>query len=621
MGYEEWEKYAILTKSARQLIQKEEYIPEIAEPVKPEEPPAWSALVLAELERYKGESENSYKASLNMLSILEQLNIVREKMLAQSKKLNSECSNLLKEREYLVKLNSELHSKHFYYLHLESLENQIELLANDPVTSRKKFLEILAQIEDGISFFNENPHYFERDDYLRLYKDLQVHWVDKFANSCAEQLHLFYSQADNFYKKVPNFEEIEAIIQHLKSKIDPENIYGSLIENIQTAYFRIRSRHLQKAIKKKQNELTNIPQSIVDHIRVICEIIKTAWKKEKDLFISYFTAEKSEESLKPIKQQMNSLCVGLYESCREKMIQEQSVDILCELALMMKRDFIKEDLSILVRIYQDIQERLIYSVQLYINESIVPLRSNDEKHPALKITTNLLSKLVIGVENEIFQGLAQEAVSLCLSALKKSMPQDDFIDGHAFLIKHILLLRKEILAMSEINCYTVKELDFSDTKRLFWKLIMGEVSLQKEGVLAEIVNSGAPKFMESNLDVRKILENELKEACKSFVVKVFHEIANPIIIFIIRGKNSPILPYEEAEAALMESSNRIMGIYPSFNNALRSVLDEKNYKEVLNSATLQIMKAFRQLISYMETHYIGRPLPNLIHIQTLLQSN
>lgn len=408
----------------------------------------------------------------------------------------------------------------------------------------------------------------------------------------------------------------------MNKKIDLENIYGPLIENLQTSYFKVRTKQLQKAIQNKQSELMNSSQDIVQSVRTTCEIIAKAWKKERNLFISYFGERKSEESWKIVKKQMNNLCHGLYEDCREKIIKESNVDVLCELAEMMKREFINEDLNALIRIYQDVQERLIFSVQLYISEFITPMFSNEEIHPCLNITLVLLAKLVNRVQNDIFQGLAQEAVSLCISSLKKSMPQDDFIDGHAFLIKHILALRKEILVMSEqINLnYTIKELDFSDTKRLFWKLIMGEVSLQKEGVLADIVNSGAPKFTESNLDVRKMLEFELKQACQSLVVKVFHEISNPIIIFILRGKNSAVLPYEDAEAALMESSNRIMGIFPSFNNSLRHVLDDKNYKEVVNSATLQIMKAFRQLISYMETHYAGRPLPSLIHVQTLLQS-
>lgn len=129
---------------------------------------------MKELKRFEDESEVSYNKIKNMLEVFDELNSVRKTMLGHSKKLNAECSNLLVEREYLVKLNSELHSKNFYYTHLESLENQIDILTNDPVTSRKRFLEILAQIEDGISFFEDNPHYFDRDHYLNAFKDLQL---------------------------------------------------------------------------------------------------------------------------------------------------------------------------------------------------------------------------------------------------------------------------------------------------------------------------------------------------------------------------------------------------------------------------------------------------------------
>lgn len=142
---------------------------------------------------------------------------------------------------------------------------------------------------------------------------------------------------------------------------------------------------------------------------------------------------------------------------------------------MIKLEFLDSNLEIYQKTYQDAQERIIYTVGFFISEFI----SSAQGEESLAQCISLLSKLINRVQDDIFLGLATDAVNNCLLSLKESAPVEDFIDGHAYLIRHILILRKELIAMSEqMNLtYTQKTLDFSDTKQLFWRLVQGQVSL------------------------------------------------------------------------------------------------------------------------------------------------
>ena len=270
-------------------------------------------------------------------------------------------------------------------------------------------------------------------------------------------------------------------------------------------------------------------------------------------------------------------------------------------------------------LYEDVLERIVYAATLYINDKISPSFSEDLIHPAVNQTIDLLKLLHSRISSEIFDSLAQEAIVSCISALNTSMPQDDFIEAHSFLIRNFLFLRKEIESYgTEFKGYHYKQLDFTDTKRLFWKLVMGEVSLLKKGVFAELVQSGVPKFSEKN---NKDLDSEFASACQSYILKTYHEIANPILVLILKSKESGNISYEQAEKTLNESLNRINSIFQKYCDSLKRILDDQNYEEMTNSVSSQILKAFRQLVSYMEQNFPSMPLPSISDIESLLNIN
>ena len=611
----DWDKYCLIPKSARQLLQEE--TPKVEESSPEASTEDYQEKVLRVLSDYEQSVRVALEASQKYLEVLSSLDNSRNQILNQTSELSKKSDSLLKERNEYVALSSELRSKVFYYNQYDSLDAEVELMANDFLQLRKKLLQALAQICDAVEFFRENPHYQQSWEFLEKYTSLKFYLLERFVGALSEQFQLFYTEPEKLYSKMPNWEELAHILEQLYEKVDPD--YSDFLLQLGNQYFSTRKKHIYNLVTKHYYEASK-ETNVVSLVRKVCEFCSKLWRKEKTLFLTYF--KNSKDLKETLQKQLDYYTRDLYEVARALIISEHNSDTLCDLAEIVKNEFRGEELKIFSKMYQDVQERIIYSVQSFIPENIVPLKHTQEEHPALRATISLLTKLSGRVEGDIFLGLAEEAISTCIGALKQSMPEEDFLEGHSFLIKHIEVLRQELLVICEhLNMnFTTKVLDFSNTKQLFWRLISGQVALYKEGMLADLVNTGAPKFQEKSQDIRSVIQSELRKACQSLVLKVFHEVANPAVVFLFKTKTAT-LPYEEAEQALTEGSNKITQVFPRFRETMSQVLDEKNYKEVINSASVQVMKAYRQLLSYMERAYPTKPLPSILHIQTLLQFN
>ncbi|OMJ77789.1 hypothetical protein SteCoe_22539 [Stentor coeruleus] len=611
---ESWDKYCGISKNARSILSSIEPALVQANPQTTQPQVSWRDTVESSLSKYFDDISKSYEESAKLAALLQKLNIGKEGIVGTSKIINEKCAQLLKERENLVALNSSIQSKYFYYVHLESLSSQIICLTRDPTSLKKRFAEIFAQIEDAIEFFTENPHYIDSTYYLTEYETLLDSWTDAFTNILSKNFQIFYAYYDNFFKTAPGFEEIHKIFRQFSISPGKYSDTYYMTNTIISSYFKIRSKHvtnvLNNSIDSVKSEISISKQS-----ETACKILEHFWKKEIKLFAYYFSEDFSQETIKQFFFQYSN---PIYEALRENLIQETRVEEL-SLASSLLQDFTqKAKLSVFNNLFEDIQERIIYAVTLYINEAIIPGPSKDDIHPAVVNTIRLFKILHMTINNEIFDSLAGETISSCVLALNNSLDHEDFIEAHVFIIKNLLELRKNMECMGiDIKDHQYKELDYTDTKRLFWKLVMGEVSLIKKGVFAELVHSGVPKF--SNKDTKNI-ENEISSRCQSFIIKTFHEIANPILLLIEKMKETGGTSYEIARRTLEDSTNRISLIFPRFCSAVFMIMEEKNCNEMILNVSAQVLKAFQQLISLMESNFSNMPLPSITDIQLLLQN-
>ncbi|XP_037298630.1 conserved oligomeric Golgi complex subunit 3 [Manduca sexta] len=174
-------------------------------------------------------------------------------------------------------------------------------------------------------------------------------------------------------------------------------------------------------------------------------------------------------------------------------------------------------------------------------------------YPTVRRTLAALSRLYRCLEKRVFQGLAQEAISLCVQSIDDAAKQisenTTNIDGELFQIKHLLILREQI-APFQVD-FVVKEtsLDFSNMKNAAYGLIQKPrqiFSLNSNNALLEFLLEGTPMVREHLLDSRKEVDRQLKSCCESFIKNATEILVGPMISFI--EKVQAFTPMEQLKA-------------------------------------------------------------------------
>uniref|UniRef100_A0A6M2DLU3 Conserved oligomeric Golgi complex subunit 3 n=1 Tax=Xenopsylla cheopis TaxID=163159 RepID=A0A6M2DLU3_XENCH len=159
-------------------------------------------------------------------------------------------------------------------------------------------------------------------------------------------------------------------------------------------------------------------------------------------------------------------------------------------------------------------------------------------YPPVRRTLVCLSRLYRCVDRPIFQGLSQEALSLCIqsvaSAAQTISANKTTVDGELFQIKHLLILREQI-APFQVD-FTVKEmrLDFSKVKTAAFGLLQKRKQLFALGTnnaILEFLLDGTPQVKEQLLDSRKDVDRQLKMSCETFIQTSSSLLAAPLIDF------------------------------------------------------------------------------------------
>jgi len=144
-------------------------------------------------------------------------------------------------------------------------------------------------------------------------------------------------------------------------------------------------------------------------------------------------------------------------------------------------------------------------------------------YPPLRQTLALLSKLYGVVEPGVFEDFARRAVDFCVQTLKagsagvKKRGSGSSLHGDLFLVRHLLVLREQLLPF-EIRLQGVeRQLDFRSTGAALKHLVMNSRALFRFDMgngLMQLAREGIPTLQESQVDAKRELDAVLKVACR-----------------------------------------------------------------------------------------------------------
>uniref|UniRef100_A0A3Q0KLP5 Conserved oligomeric Golgi complex subunit 3 n=2 Tax=Schistosoma mansoni TaxID=6183 RepID=A0A3Q0KLP5_SCHMA len=176
------------------------------------------------------------------------------------------------------------------------------------------------------------------------------------------------------------------------------------------------------------------------------------------------------------------------------------------------------------------------------NMSLAPADLHGMWYPTVRRTLVCLSKLSRCLDADSFRGLAQECVSMCVQSLVKASDlislRRTTIDGQLFLIKHLLILREQMVPFGIEFLVKETSLDFSPYKnvaRSIWEQKgTGLFSLNKENALLRFLLE-TPNAIDIELDSRRQLDSQLKYTCELFIEQQVLQLTGELSNFLKRA--------------------------------------------------------------------------------------
>jgi hypothetical protein len=390
--------------------------------------------------------------------------------------------------------------------------------------------------------------------------------------------------------------------------------YKLLIADCHLIYSEKRIKVLQHSVLIRFQEIVeNSLGDVITLSRDSCTFLVELVKAELILFSHFFTVQNSQIALSGMIQ---TLGAQLFDVLRPHYILIGSILELSKIIDVLKGEIIEDMLTgagesgslitpCMSHVLADIQERLIFRTQTLIRDEVgnyMPTENDidypekivravkSEKsdlstwYPPLEKTLKCLGHLYRCVEESTFSGLAQEAVSLCADNLNLASKiitrTNGCINGHLFLIKHLLILREQISPFNTDFCISVKELDFSHLGIHMKRVLQGELSLfsmTPENALMVLSSEGRPRVIQSTLNSKKELDKQLKLACEAFILFITKIIVGSMLSFITKATAVQVSKHIHEESlsnSAFASVDKLKEIAHEVNNSLDSRLPD-----------------------------------------------
>ncbi|KAL3288371.1 hypothetical protein HHI36_002819 [Cryptolaemus montrouzieri] len=233
-------------------------------------------------------------------------------------------------------------------------------------------------------------------------------------------------------------------------------------------------------------------------------------------------------------------------------------------------------------------------------------------YPTVKRTLVCLSRLYFCLDRGTFQGLAQEALVICVKTVQNAAnlisAKKSKIDGCLFQIKHLLIVREQISPF-QVD-FTIKEvsLDFSHVQEAAMHLINHRnriFSFGSNNALLEFLLEGTPKVKEYLIDSRKEVDKQLKFSCEEFITHASNLLIGNLLQFSRNVQNfvKALELRENKETILLKTQNWAT---PEQISKLISEA-QKNIKVKVP----EIQKSMQLYLANRETEFIlFRPIKN-----------
>lgn len=221
-------------------------------------------------------------------------------------------------------------------------------------------------------------------------------------------------------------------------------------------------------------------------------------------------------------------------------------------------------------------------------------------YPPVERTLRLLSMLYRCVEGEVFAGVAQEAVALCVQSVGSAAARIAFTDkesaeDHAqlFLIWQLLMTREQISPFDVEMSYTEHELDFVELRSLLGSVIRGQVSARSL--------ASRPTIRERVVDSKRDLDHGVRGACEAFILKTTRLLLDPLLSFLAKCNALPATGRRDPDVGPGPSPTK-SSAFDSLKRNQGSFAHPKRVKEMWVNVKMAIEKELLAIVERMKIY-------------------
>mmetsp|Transcript_28655 Transcript_28655/g.90418 ORF Transcript_28655/g.90418 Transcript_28655/m.90418 type:complete len:874 (+) Transcript_28655:93-2714(+) len=526
----------------------------------------------------------------SLLAALTELDEKRQEVVRKTTALHEQCEQMVQDQEQLSSSTEALAERLDFF---DRVADVARVLDQGSVTIQQPdvFASTLDQLDGSIAFLESHPDFCQAQAYSHQFEHLRNRACISIRSVLQKSLEKSLSQVEQqlrertadgsvdtqvlytrFRAAALNYRPLMSLLHR---RMEVHETYAVTLEELEGFYVTLRIRlvavpvtlHLQSVLHKdfEMSQLAPATRQASTYILDISHF-------ERQCFEAYFEPRQPQEALRTL---LEAVADVFYKILRPVVLSCDSVDWLREMADCLQMDILEPHqqakgssdpvpvLAVVFRLHKDVQEKLIYRVETYIRQdikgyqispadlnypgillSVDPTASREQdggtaadlQHgwfPTMQRTLSILAKIYRVLEMSTFQGLAQEAVDLCMASLKQASqllahrqlpdrsnalaPLVQMMDSQLFLVKHLLILREQVAAFECDLVVNEKYFNFSNVwEALHLKLPDGLLGILK------------PKLCQSQVDSKKDIEAELKAACESLITNLTAHITQPL---------------------------------------------------------------------------------------------
>lgn len=535
----------------------------------------------------------------------------------ETNSIQETCNALLAEQHKLSTLSEEIDKNLKIFNNLEMITRKLNTPGADFVT-RPSFSQLLDNLDEGLLYVEKHKNFKDIERYQQRFRHCMTRALSLIQVYFQNTLKYLSNEILEKTSKITNVGNAHQVLLYSKFESESPSLlkltteiskrmvnhseYEGLLNDCIKAYFATRHRLLLPRINHFLDEAAKEPGDIVQFTRSLLVFYRELCAQEFGLFKKIFY-----HSELAFVEWYTDICSSLYDVVRQRIIREVDIGLLCELASLFlsykeeeedqqreneyeenqkwsRRDsnllspvsskhdplatepekpFTISYFELFKPILQDVQARLLFRAQAYVEQEIVRHVPTEEDlhglsgrrkkskqnsssakpsefdvdnifsawYPPMRKAIALLSQINQLVNSTTFDDLAHRIVHECLVSLQAAhalaVTRLGKLEADLFLIKHLLILGNQITEFDIEYVPSDVHFDFSGISEVISLLRTGGVSLNRANLL-NLAKISVPKVVNNMFDAKEELYAKLRNTIHNFTEEAVKIIIEPI---------------------------------------------------------------------------------------------